>query len=72
MKTRQDKWTYEKWSGDGEKAGDVDRRTPPEHGEEPNSVEVVTKCAYEVAMLSGKRDHLKQVILAKFRVIWQL
>ena len=37
-----DKWTYEKWSGDGQKAGDVDRRTPPEQGEEPTLEEVVT------------------------------
>jgi hypothetical protein len=33
METRQDKWIYKKWSGDGSKAGDVDRRTSPVQGE---------------------------------------
>ena len=32
----------EKWISDGSKVGDVDRRTPPEQGEGPTTVEVVT------------------------------
>ena len=34
----------ERWICDGKKAGDVDRRTPPEQGEGPTSAEVVTVC----------------------------
>ena len=32
----------EKWIDDGQKTGDAERRTPPEQGEEPTSVEVMT------------------------------
>ena len=32
----------EKWISDGQKVGDVDRRTPPEQGEGTTPVEVVT------------------------------
>ena len=32
----------EKWIGDGKKAGDITRRTPPEQGEGPTLAEVVT------------------------------
>ena len=32
----------EKWINDGQKAGDVDRRAPPEQGEATTSAEVVT------------------------------
>ena len=39
-KTKQMK--DERWIGDGLKTGDVDRRTPPEKGEEPTLAEVVT------------------------------
>jgi hypothetical protein len=42
---REDKTTpmeNEKWIGNGWKAGEVDRRTPPKLGEGPTSAEVVT------------------------------
>ena len=42
QETRQNKWIHEKCSGDGLKAGHVDCRMPPEQGEEPTLVEVVT------------------------------
>ena len=40
MKTKQ--MEDEKWSGGGQKTGDVDRRMQPEQGERPTSAEVVT------------------------------
>jgi hypothetical protein len=40
MKTKPNE--NETWIGSDKKAGDVDRRTPPEQGEGPTSEEVVT------------------------------
>ena len=48
METRHNKWIYEKWSSDGQKAAAVDRRTPPEQGEEPTSEEVVTSLCVQM------------------------
>jgi hypothetical protein len=60
--TRQSKWTFEKWSGDGEKAGNVNRQTPKEQGEEPTLVDVVTVCAVNRRFISLS-DYQFQTIL---------